>query len=528
MEEPIVTLPLLLRKRAEEMGNSTFIESAHGGSWTYAETQYRTLQWADTFRAFGVKPGQTVATMGPTTFDSICAWLGLAWLRAIEVPIHTAFRGAMLSHVLNDCHAETILVSGSHLGVVAEVASELASVERVVLTDEATPPRGFPFDTVKADDLLETNKTQYHATPSSSISGPEPHDIAAIVYTSGTTGASKGVLVPWAQLHAKATGMFPRLSAETFYSPFGLFHVSGKTPIFLVALTGGKLVFRRSFESNKFWTDVAHHECTTTLLIGGTAASLMHREPSPDDADNPLRNVTMAPLIPDVAAFRERFGVRVCTLFDMTELSPPLHSGWDVADTRTCGQVRRGYEVRIVDEHDREVPVGTKGELIVRADQPWTLMAGYWGRPEATVEAWRNQWLHTGDAFIRDEAGDYYFVDRLKDTIRRRGENIASSELESEVNTHPDVQESAAVGVQSSDGEDDVKIVVVPLPGKWVSPGDLIAYLEKRVPKFMVPRYVEHAHDLPRTPTEKVRKTELRAAGVTESTWDRLYSHRST
>jgi crotonobetaine/carnitine-CoA ligase len=207
----------------------------------------------------------------------------------------------------------------------------------------------------------------------------------------------------------------------------------------------------------------------------------------------------------------------------MTEVSSPITSqGWDLANERTCGRPRPGYDCRIVDEHDEEVPVGEVGELVVRASEPWALMAGYWNAPEKTVEAWRNLFFHTGDALTCDEGGNFYYIDRIKDVIRRRGENISSVELEAEILEHPAVYEAAAFGVPSEFGEDEVMVSLVPHPGVDIVPGDIALFLEKRIPAYMVPRYVDIVTDLPRTPTEKVRKLVLRERGVGPSTWDRL------
>ena len=218
----------------------------------------------------------------------------------------------------------------------------------------------------------------------------------------------------------------------------------------------------------------------------------------------------------------DAFAVRVSTAFNMTEISVPLHSeGWTLANLESCGKVRPGYEVRVVDHDDEDVGPGRVGELLVRSHEPWTLMAGYLDMPEATTAAWRNLWLHTGDAFRYDEDSNSYFLDRIKDTIRRRGENISSSEVEVVVNGQPGVPESAAIAVPSEWGEDEIKIVVVPRPGETLEPADLIDFLSPRLPRFMVPRYVDVVESLPETPTEKVRKVELRAQGITPDTWDR-------
>jgi carnitine-CoA ligase len=248
------------------------------------------------------------------------------------------------------------------------------------------------------------------------------------------------------------------------------------------------------------------------------------------DDENPLRDVLMNPLTPESRTFRTRFGVRVCTDYNMTETSIPLHSGWldsgwpdsgwpdngwDIGDWRSCGKVRPGppgYEVRLVDERDIPVAEGAVGELVCRTGEPWAMNAGYLGRPEETATAWRNGWFHTGDAFRMDAAGRYYFVDRIKDAIRRRGENVSSFEIEREVLDHPDVNECAAIGVRSELGEQDIKIFVVRRPGSGLTAAALLEHMRARCADFMVPRYVEFLEELPRTEaTQKVKKSELRA-----------------
>tara|TARA_Y100000588_G_scaffold283922_1_gene301470 strand:- start:195 stop:773 length:579 start_codon:yes stop_codon:yes gene_type:complete len=177
--------------------------------------------------------------------------------------------------------------------------------------------------------------------------------------------------------------------------------------------------------------------------------------------------------------------------------------------------------LRVVDAKDIEVPPGNTGELIVRTDQPWAMNHGYYKNPETTAEAWRNGWFHTGDAFRMNAAGEFFYVDRIKDAIRRRGENISSIEVESQVNEHPAVQECAAIAVPSEFGEDEVMVVLAPKSGETLDPAELVAFLRTRMAHFMVPRYIRIMDALPKTPTTKIQKAPLRANGITEDTWDR-------
>jgi crotonobetaine/carnitine-CoA ligase len=253
---------------------------------------------------------------------------------------------------------------------------------------------------------------------------------------------------------------------------------------------------------------------------GRHGAFLLKAPPTPRDRDHTLRKVVMIPLLEESLEFAERFGVDVYPTFNMTETSWPIFSEPNPRAPRTSGRTRPGVEARIVDEHDLEVGDGEVGELILRTDTPWTMAVGYLNDPAATAQAWRNGWFHTGDAFRRDAGGDYFFVDRTKNSIRRRGENVSSYQVESDIFLHPAVHEAAVVGVSSDVGESDVLAFVVLKPGHTLTPADLIDFLVPRMPYFTVPRYLHFVDELPRTPTQKVRKTVLREQG-SASAWDR-------
>jgi crotonobetaine/carnitine-CoA ligase len=254
-------------------------------------------------------------------------------------------------------------------------------------------------------------------------------------------------------------------------------------------------------------------------------ANFLQRQPvGAEDADTPLAKVLMCPLLPDVAEFEARFGCRVATAYGSTEVNAPIFMtlGTPVADPQVVGPVRTGtFEVKVFDENDDEVAPGTLGEIVVRPAQPWVTMLGYWHQPQQTVHMWRNQWLHSGDAGRMDADGNFYFVDRIKDAIRRRGENISSMEVEGIVNQHPAVAECAVFPVASEFAEQEVAVAIALKPGMALDPADLVSYLEPRMAYFMVPRYVVFEDALPKTPTGKIQKYALRERGVTPDTWDR-------
>ena len=315
---------------------------------------------------------------------------------------------------------------------------------------------------------------------------------------------------------------FPMLDENDCYLVYlPYFHVGGTLPVISMLNRCGTLGMGGDFVTEEFWPTVRATGATFTILLGVMSTFLAKRAPSPDDRNHTLRKAMMIPLPDDSRDFATRFDVTVWTLFNMTELNVPIVSDPDPLIIGTCGRQRPGNELRIVDAHDREVPDGTVGEMIIRSDAPWALNSGYFKSPEATVLAWRNGWFHTGDAFRRDADGNFFFVDRMKDAIRRRGENISSFEVEVEILAHPKIRECAVVAVPSELSEDDVLAIIAPAPGESVDPVELIDFLRPRLAHFMLPRYIRIMADLPRTPTQKVEKYILRQQGLTPDCWDR-------
>jgi len=364
------------------------------------------------------------------------------------------------------------------------------------------------------------------ARPAAGLPGPDPWDVAYLLFTSGTTGPSKAVISPWGSVVYQMTSWMPEdltSPGDGLYCAFPLFHNSGRSSFNLTLTRGARLVYREKFSATHLWDDVRRTNCVGMGLVGPMTSMVWSAEPRPDDADNPVRWLGLGPMIPEMEAFERRFGLRVVTCYGQTEIGTPVATGYDHGPWANCGKVRQDYpwpEVRLVDEHDEPVPLGEVGEMIVRTKEPWALNLGYYKMPEESLRAWRNGWFHTGDAFRQDEEGWFYFVDRMKDAIRRRGENISSFEVENYVIEHPRVVDCAAVGVRTMHGDEEVLVAVVVKDG--FDPVELIAYLEPRMPRFMVPRYVRVMEDLPRNETTaRVRKQHLRDDGVTTSTWDR-------
>jgi crotonobetaine/carnitine-CoA ligase len=512
-------LRYILEKRVEEFGDKVF--AIWGDEeYTYRQMDERSNKLAHGLLDMGIKKGETTLIFMPNCLEYIDTWFGLSKIGSIEVPVNNAYRGNLLKYIINNAEAEIMVVHQSMLDRVLLVQDELEHLKKLIVLAEGDGepqlPEGLKFETVPYKKLTEGSPD---ATPDPDI---QHYDIMAIIYTSGTTGPSKGVMVPYAQVYATMQPSFKYYSSDdTYYNPFPMFHVSGQYPYYTLMVVGGSVVGREVFSISSFWEDIDRYNVTCTLLLSSMVPFVYNQPKREDDAQHPLKKVLMVPLIDEVEDFKERFGVQVQTCFNMTEISTPICSdGFNLFDNKSCGRVRPGAQVRIVDENDEEVAPGEIGELIVRTDEPWTMNTGYWKMPEKTAEAWRNQWLHTGDGFYRDEKGNFYFVDRLKDAIRRRGENISSFEVETEINSHPAVLESAAIAVPSEYSEDEIKAVVVLHPGRKLKAEELINYLEPRMPYFMIPRFIEFVDQLPKTPTEKVRKQALREIGINDNTWD--------
>jgi alpha-methylacyl-CoA racemase len=342
-----------------------------------------------------------------------------------------------------------------------------------------------------------------------------------VIFTSGTTGPSKGALCSYRHTHAAALGFRHVGPGDTNLVALPMFHSGGILGVNFALIHGGTAAVVERFRTQTFWQTVRSLDVTAVGLLGTMVQFLMQQPEAPDERNHPLTTAVIAPFGEDALAFARRFGVQISTEFNMTELSVPLWAGPDAVVRGACGRARDGVQLRLVNEHDVEVPEGAIGELILRTDEPWTLSHGYLNDPVTTSRTWRNGWFHTGDLFRRDADGNYFFVDRAKDMIRRRGENISSFEVEAELLAFPGVRAAAAVPVAGDGGEDEVLAVLAAQPGATLDPAALIAFLQPRMAAFMIPRYVRIVAELPLTPSQKIEKHVLRAEGLTADTWDR-------
>ena len=526
------TLGQVLACRAIEFGNKPLIISPDGDSTSYLELHEVSNRIARGIVALGIKHQERVLVMMPDVIDNIRVWCGLAKRGAVEVPVNHAYRGDVLAHIVNDSTARTIVVDRGFLDRLEDICDQLKFLERcIIYTENAAeggtvtlPPKlAARCDSLPFDGLLSANTASIEP-------GPAYDDLVTISYTSGTTGPSKGVMVShahaFADAHACAYELYAIKVTDVIYSPgLPLFHMAAKFEVvFAAMISGTSAVLRKGYKNEYFWADIKKYGCTVTTVASTHVNFLVKAPEQADDADNPLERMVVGPLIPECELFAKRFGVQICTAYGGTEQAVPiLHPpGEPFPSLRCIGRPRRGVHVKIFDDHDREVPVGELGEICVRPTESWELMVGYWRRPEATAKAFRNLWYHTGDSGYQDAEGRFYFVDRKGDSMRRRGENISSIEVEDQINAHPLVLECAAFPVWADEGEQEVMATILPKSGATIDPVKMIRYLNGRMAYFMVPRFLDFVLEMPHTPTGKIRKGELRERGVTERTWDRV------
>ena len=514
-------LPAMLDRQAEEQGEKIFAAFDTGVKWTFKDAKREGRSTAAALGKIGVRRGEPVLVWLPSTEEIVRIHFGLSYLGAPFVPVNLALKGSSLEHIIVNsgarkiiCHAQLI----DRLDIIGLGALDTV----VVIGGEAREIEGL---TVLTANALDGDETDY-VTPSPAI---QPWETHGIFYTSGTTGPSKGVLCPHVHTAIMGATHLRHLEGEDrFLINIPYSHIGAALVLYGALVHGVSVAMIKDFRTNDFLDEVKELNATSCFLLGAHSTFLTKREPSDEDCRNPLKQVIQIPMSGDTPAFSKRFGLNIHTVIDMTEMGPAIMS--DILDIGKqmplgfCGRKHdywARFDVRLVDENDVEVPVGNAGELTVRCDMPWVITPGYHNNPEATAKAWRNGWFHTGDVLRRDEDGNYFFVDRIKDSLRRRGENISSAELEGEILKYSKVADVAAVAAKSDTGDDEVLVVIQPKSTELIDLEDLTNFLIPRLPHYMVPRYIRIIEKMPYTSTNKVQKSSLREDGITDDTWDR-------
>jgi carnitine-CoA ligase len=492
-------IPYVLRRHAQQNPQRPCVRFEDGSGWTWAEALRECGQAAAALQAAGVRRGHRVAVLLRNGPEFLRAWWGITQSGAVLVPLHTAARGDQLARMCRDA-AVTIVVSAP------EFKSAL---------------RDASLDSTAIWDLSSFGVAPFPDPPI------EPWDVHTINFTSGTTGPAKGAEARWTQTYLAGKDVFGAAAgltaADRWLVDLPLHHVAAQQITVTALSVGASIALRERFTGSSYWQVARESGATHALLAGSMAALLAQTAPGADDRRHGVRVIVSSPMVADAPAFIRRFGLLdMIAGFGGTETGTPLLGTVSRGlPPGAAGRPRGRMQARIVDSHDIEVPDGQTGELIVRSSTPWEISTSYVGHPEATARAWRNGWFHTGDVFRRDANGWYYFVDRMHDAIRRRGENISSFEVERHVLEHPGVSDAACIGVPTGLGDHDVKIFVVGAGGRSIPPEELIDFLVTRLPYFMVPRYIEQIDELPRTATQKVRKAVLRDMSPSPSCWDR-------
>lgn len=516
-----MTLQLFTHTLAEELARAAaqapdrpFLRFVDG-EWTYAAFHRQTETLAAGLHAAGVRAGDNVSLLLPNCVEFAVAWFALARLGAVAAPVNTEFKGAPLADALRLVDSHMLIVHDALWPQWEAVRAELPGIARVVLTGAERARDG----TTAWHDLIDAD-----APPAPPV---RRHfsDPALILYTSGSTGRSKAAVISNRFVLRQAQGVIDGLGLrpdDVLYCPYPMFHLDAAVMTIAPALLmRGVAAIGARFSVSRYWDEVRALRATVFDFMGATLTMLWKQPPSPRDRDHSARLGWGVPLPDWAPEFEARFGCRLVELYGATEVGGILYTPQDAPRRPgSCGVPMGPWEVRLIDEDGFAVPDGVPGELVVRSIEPSVLMDGYWGMPEATLAAFRDQWFHTGDLLRRDADGWYSFVGRRKDIIRRRGENISAAEVEMVLETHPDVMECAAVGVPSEMTEDDLLVCIVPRADAALDPRALVTWCSERMARFMVPRYVRLLPTLPKTPTDKVEKFRLRELG-TAGAWDR-------
>jgi len=478
---------------------------------------------ANGFLELGVRHGDKVAIMLPNNPEFLYVWFGLNKIGACEVPVNVALKGQGLAYqmVQSDCVA--LVADLQYLDRLEGVAGDLEAISHIVYTDSAgtgSPLPSWPgFEHVTYAEFSARSQD----TPDVNV---HYSDLASILYTSGTTGVSKGVMFShhyWYDIWAESVKYSRYTEDDVLYTGLPFFHGNAQgITVGPAILADARAVIVDRFSASRLWDDCRRWECTEANYIGGIIPILLKQDEQENDADNPVRLMVGAAAPQDEwHAFQNRFNTKILEVYGMTECYCCLVSPYDEPRAGACGKTITGWDVRIVDDDDNECEPGSLGEFIARSNKMFVGSTGYYNKPEATLELFKNGWIHTGDLGRMDEDGYFFFVDRKKQAIRRRGENISSFEVESVVSSHEAVLESAVVGVPSDLGEEEVKAVVVLKEGQSVTEEELIRWCEPRMAYFAIPRYIAIRNAMPKTPSERVEKFKLKNEGITEDCWDR-------
>lgn len=517
-----VLLRDILEEKAEQLKDKTFL-LFEDQKISFKDLNERSNRVANGLLDLGVQPGDGVGLMMPNTPEFLYTFFGTQKIGAYVVPINVALKGEGLSYIINHSDSKALVINHNYIDEYSSIRGGLNNIEHVI-ADTIEAPNNFQIP----DGAASLSKIMNSSIESPSLE-INPESLAIIMYTAGTTGLPKGVVmrynkavggVPWSAFKMGGRAMVRR--DDILYTCLPLFHANA---LFLTTIRGlcaeVNVVLSRRFSASRFWDETRRYGVTTFNSLGAMLSILMKQPEKENDSDNPVKMILSAACPASIwESFENRFNVKIFEAYASTDGGGFAVANYGNAPVGSMGKPV-GCVAKIVDDDDNEVPVGEVGELIFKVVDKKARKVEYYKDEKASEAVIRDDWLHTGDLVYQDDGGFLYYVDRKRDAIRRRGENIATYGIEKIIGSHPKVLESAVFGVPSELGEDEVMVSVVLKPGETLKPEEFIDFCEEKMAYFMVPRYVDFVDSLPKSRVERIRKFELKECGVTPSTWDR-------
>ncbi|MDB5998670.1 MAG: ATP-dependent acyl-CoA ligase [Rhizobacter sp.] len=518
------TIGHILADKAQRVGTLPWMQW-QDTSISYAELEHMTNRYANSLRALGIQRGDHVAVLLPNGPEFLWLIWGLGKIGAVAVPLNTAAKGELLRYFIDNSDSKWVAIDAEYAPRLAAIAGELPKLHGVIC-------KGGPAEELHTIGraVIDINELARGSETPPPLDAVKPGDMHLIMYTSGTTGPSKGVMSPHSQGHGVGEAVaanYGYRSDDVLYVCLPLFHGNALWYSTYAALwADASVALAPRFSAGQFWNDIVRMKATQFNSLGAMTNILWKLPPTPLETQHRVRQSMMVPVPSAIYnEFQARYGVAITSVYAMTENfamtlftpdDPPEKAG-------SAGKTRGNAELRVVDEGDRVLAVGEVGEICMKPLHPESMMLGYYKMAEATAREFRGGWFHTGDRGYLDTDGYLYFVDRKKEAIRRRGENISAYEVELILSRHPCVLEAAAVPVSSEMSEDEVMVYVVRQPGASISAEEVVHFCNENMAYYMVPRFVEFIDVLPKTPSEKIEKYKLKqdAQARRESLWDR-------
>ncbi len=515
------TIVHMLARAVENWGDNEFLVIDRV-PYTYAELDRRSNAMARAFAELGVKKGDRVVTLFNTNIDVFTCWFAINKIGGIWVPINTAYRGEFLRHQISDAGARVAICDPGYLERFIQIANQLPELGLLLVRGQDDIPP-CPIEIRRLDDYRGTDQAALPIIV-------DPVDLCSLLYTSGTTGPSKGCMISHNYLAAIARVNMEytwQEEGETLWTPLPVFHAAALSGVVAVMTRGLRMSVSSTFSVSTFWEDLEEAGATVAMLMA-TIFPLVAQAPDNEAAKRYFGKLRMAfgvPITPELRkVWTERFGVQVMSSwsYGQTESIRLCGTPYDITPPEMCaGKPIDLYDVVILDDDDQPVPPGTVGQICHRPRYPDVMFGGYWGRPDSTAAVWKNMWMHTGDLGRMDEEGYMYFADRAKDYLRHRGENVSSFEVEAAFMQHHSISEVAIHAIGKQTGDDDIKLTAVLRDGAKGDHKALCLWAIENLPHFAVPRFYEFRTSLPKNPTGRILKYQLRDEGVTVDTWDR-------